>query len=267
MQMDYHKEEVRELEIKRLESPTYVLRPLNTEIVTELTRSIGSIGLLQPLLVRNNGKSYEVIFGNHRLEACKRLGMTNLPVVIRSFSDDEAFLARLAENLLRNTFVNPIEEAEGYKMLMLKGWTINAIGQRIGKCDSYVCERLALLERLTQNIRTRIIKGKSTLTASHAELISRIKDQTMQEKVADMVEKKRLSVRSLEDIISGVPLPTKVQTEWNDGHYMPIPKNFAEALKLSRGSTVYLKMRGNKLVVEHLNRRKGMHKKRRQRDM
>lgn len=258
--MDPIVDEIKELEITKLETPEYILRPLNTEVVAELARSIGGIGLLQPLLVRNTGKSYEVVFGNHRLEACKSLGMTSLPVVVRTLNDDEAFLARLAENLLRNSFVNPIEEAEGYKMLMSKGWSINAIGRKIGKCDSYVCERLALLERLTQNIRTRMIEGKSKLSPSHAELISRIDDQKMQEKVAADVEKRKLSVRSLEDIISGVPMPTKVQIGWSDGYYIPIPKNYAEALNLARGSSVAIKMRGKKLVVDHANDRR-THKK------
>jgi ParB/RepB/Spo0J family partition protein len=242
-----------ELELQALESPVPLLRPVSDELVSELARSIEGIGLLQPIVVRRSKGRYEVVFGNHRLEACKRLGIERVPVVIKPFTEDEAFLARVSENLLRNASIDPIEEAEGYKRLVANGWTINAIGSRIGKCDSYVCERLALLGRLSRSIRSKVSTG--CLTPSHAELLSRIKDPTKQTEVAELVEKKRLSVRALEEMLNArdVPLPKRVPLVSSGGEcVLHIPKEFAEGAGLNNAQSAYMYLHGTKLIIDSL---------------
>ena len=199
------------LDLSSLRAPSWTHRPIKETIVGELRANNTANGLLQPLVIRPTSGEYEIVFGNHRVEACKRLGMRQISAIMREFTEEEAFLARASENLVRNCYIDPIEEARGYKMLLDKGWTINAIGHRVGKSDSYVCERLALLGRLDQRILSRIANGK--LSASHAELISRIPDTLTQTDVADLVAKKRLSVRSLENMLNHAPAPTKVSVE------------------------------------------------------
>jgi ParB family chromosome partitioning protein len=171
------------VELTRLKSPSWLLRPLDLRIVAELERSIANVGLLQPIVVRRCENGFEVVFGNHRLEACRRLRLQRVSVIVRQFSAEEAFLARLSENLIRNSYVDPVEEAKGYKTLVENGWTIDAIGRRLGKSDSYVSERLGLLERLSEKIRSDVSKG--FLTPSHAEIISRIRDPAIQKEVAE----------------------------------------------------------------------------------
>ena len=188
------------------------------------------------------------------MEACKRLGMRQISAIMREFTEEEAFLARASENLVRNCYIDPIEEARGYKMLLDKGWTINAIGHRVGKSDSYVCERLALLGRLDQRILSRIANGK--LSASHAELISRIPDTLTQTDVADLVAKKRLSVRSLENMLNHAPAPTKVSVEnICDKLYVQIPREHLIAIGLDgNASGLFLYVRGRKLILETIER-------------
>lgn len=240
-----------ELQIDKLRPPSWVLRPINREIVSELARSIQNSGLLQPIVVTQRLDGYEVVFGNHRLEACKQLGLKTIQCVIQSFGDEESFLARVSENLVRNTYVNPIEEAKGYKMLVAQGWSIDAIGRRVGKCDSYVCERIALLDRLDDRLQSKI--GHQSLTPSHGELLSRIRSRDKQIEIAELIEKKRLSVRTVEKMLCGAPLPMKIQADRvSDEFRVRIPAEFAEAMGLSDTQSLYMYMSGNKLILENL---------------
>ncbi|MGD0175363.1 MAG: ParB/RepB/Spo0J family partition protein [Candidatus Bathyarchaeia archaeon] len=241
-----------EVPLNALKSPLWLLRPLDRQVVSELARSIQTSGLLQPIVVRKDHGRYEVVFGNHRVEACRRLGMSSIAAILVQLQDDEVFLARLSENLLRNCYVNPIEEAEGYKMLVARGWSINSIASRVGKCDSYVCERIGLLDRLNPNIRSKIANGTRHLTASHAELISRIKDRNRQDAVARFVEKKRLSVRALENLLKCSPAPTIVRAEsaFQDGLLVRIPDEFAKAIEINVSQSLYMYVRGKKLILE-----------------
>ena len=240
-----------DLEIDRLKPPLWRLRPINEENVAELMRSIRNMGLLQPVVVRKLHDGYQVVFGNHRIEACRRLGMKKITAIVNDFSDDEAFLARVTENLLRNTHMNAIEEAEGYRMLVNNGWTINAIGSKVGKCDSYICERLALLQNLDSRLQARVSNGSKHLTPSHAELLSRIPDKDRQAEIARLIESRRLSVRALENLLNGVPLPTKVRVEYESSNcYVQIPNDFAKALGLKDSQCLHMYIRGHKLVLE-----------------
>jgi ParB family chromosome partitioning protein len=232
-----------------------MLRPVNEQLVSELARSIQNIGILQPIAVRERRGKYQVVFGNHRVEACLRLGLKSIAAFVVNFTDSETFLARVTENLLRNVAINPLEEAQGYKMLVGSGWSINAIAGKIGKCDSYVCERLALLSKLTLSVQNKLVSGKSRLTASHAELISRIRSAEMQDEVADLVEKRRLSVRVLEDMLRDNPEPKHVSLGKNAlGVCLQIPEEFVEAMEVLPGQVLLMYLSGGKLILEDINR-------------
>ena len=255
MQVLHPPSQMVEVELSSLKAPCWTLRPIKESIVRELERSIKANGLLQPIVARRVSGQYEVVFGNHRVEACRHLGMRYIHAIVMEFTEEEAFLARASENLVRNSYVNPIEEAEGYKMLIRKGWTINAIALRVGKCDSYVCEKLALLERLDHGILSRLADGK--LSTSHAELISRIPNPLRQNDVADLVVKKRLSVRSLENMLSHAPAPTKVSVENISGKlYVQIPREYAAIIDLDKEDRppVFLYVLGKKLILETIGK-------------
>jgi len=122
-----------------------------------MAESIKANGLLQPIMVKTTGKGYELVFGLHRLEACRRLGWRKIQALVTSISDEDAFLAGLIENLQRNIRVNPIAEARGYKLLIEKGWTAHQIARKIGKGDSYIYDRLRILDRLHPTIQRQLI--------------------------------------------------------------------------------------------------------------
>jgi ParB/RepB/Spo0J family partition protein len=93
----------------------------------------------------------------HRLEACKRLGWKKIPAFVKHISSEDVFLTGLIENLQRNIRINPVAEARGYKRLMAKGWTSHEIAESIGKSDSYVYDRLRVLDRLHPSIQRELI--------------------------------------------------------------------------------------------------------------
>jgi ParB/RepB/Spo0J family partition protein len=240
------------LELDSLKPSSRMLRPINQEVVRELERSIETMGVLQPIVVRECRPGYEIVFGNHRVEACRRLGMKCIRAVVREFNEDDSFLARVSENLARNNYVDPIAEAEGYRTLMNRGWTLGSIGQKIGKSDSYVCERLALLDHLHHSTVTKIRTGN--LTASHAELLSRIQDPIKQKELADLIVKKRLSVRTLENMLNGTPSPIRVPLEnTNRDLCVRIPREFLAALTPDGiiPCSLLMRLRGRTITLEN----------------
>jgi len=194
---------VSKIDVEEILPVVVSLRPLDEKAVEELMESIQSNGLLQPVVVRPIDKrQFRLVFGSHRLEAVKRLGWKSIPAMIRSVTDEESFLISVTENLQRNVYVNPIAEAKGYKNLVSKGWTIGEIATRIGKSDSYVCNRMRVLERLHPELKKEIEfpRGNSPLTLSHAEHLSTIRDPMQQLELARLVRERNLSLHQLEKL-------------------------------------------------------------------
>ena len=129
------------------------MRDLDDAVVEGLAKSIEGVGLLQPVVVRPLGDGYELVFGLHRLEACRRLGWKTIPARVEEVSDEEAFLLNVVENLQRNGHINPVAEARGYKHLIERGWTMVQIAEKIGKSCGYVSDRLRVLHRLHPMVR------------------------------------------------------------------------------------------------------------------
>jgi ParB family chromosome partitioning protein len=128
------------------------------------------------------------------------LGWKKIPAFVKHISSEDAFLTGLIENLQRNIRINPVAEARGYKRLIAKGWTSHEIAKRIGKSDSYVYDRLRVLDRLHPTIQRELVTHvcNSPITPSHAERLTLIEDMKLQLKLAELVRKKHLSVRQLE---------------------------------------------------------------------
>lgn len=243
-------EEVVRIETRTLHYPQLQLRHVDHGIVEELSSSIESLGLLQPILIRPIGpEAFEIVFGLHRVEACKRLGMQAIPAIVRRLSSDQAFLARVAENLTRNIQVDPISEAKGYVALIDKHWTISGIAKQIGKSDSYVSDRVGLIRRLHPSIVEQMIRGGKRLTSTHAVMLSRT-DPTRQIQLAEYVDRKHLSVRQLENLIRN-QLPIKLQVvSSNASDQIALPSRIMQALGLRSEEVMYVQLRRKRIVLE-----------------
>jgi len=195
---------IEEIEVDRIRAGKFCLRDLDDEVVGDIANSIKGAGLLQPVVVRPLSDGYELVFGLHRLQACKRLGWKRIPAIIMKASNEEASLMHVIENLQRNTHINPIAEAQAYKLLIESGWTMVQIAEKIGKSCSYISDRLRVLSRLHPKVRKKLSfpRGKTHMTISHAEHLSLISDPQQQLKFAKIIEDERISVRKLERMVN-----------------------------------------------------------------
>jgi ParB/RepB/Spo0J family partition protein len=164
--------------------------------LTELAESIRTSGVHQPVLVRplpasrvadTSGMSprptFELVSGERRYRASEMADLSTIPAMVRALTDDQVLEIQLVENLQRDD-LQPLEEAEGYDLLMHRpetdghaALTVDQVAAKIGKSRSYVYARLALL-RLGTDGREALRKGQ--ITAAHALLIARIPSTTVQ---------------------------------------------------------------------------------------
>lgn len=164
----------------------------------ELKASIKEKGILQPILVRETPQGYEVVAGERRLRAARELGLQEIPVIIKSFSDQEALVVALVENIQREE-LTPIEEAEAYRKLIEEfQYTHDTVAGSVGKDRSTVTNILRLL-RLPEDIRGFISEGN--ISVGHARALLAVDNETIQQDLAKQIMTKGLSVRSLEDLV------------------------------------------------------------------
>jgi len=180
-------------------NPWQPRKQFEAEALTELTQSIRTHGVLQPLLVRAApGGGYELIAGERRLRAATDAGLNEVPAIVMEASDRDSMELALIENLQRED-LNVMEEAEGYRTLGDKfGLTQEQIAERVGKSRPAVANTLRLLS-LPEEIRKRVAENR--LSAGHAKLLTGLEIEAEQLALARRSLSENLSVRNLEKII------------------------------------------------------------------
>lgn len=163
------------------ESPNNPRRRFSEQGMQDLTDSIRKHGVLVPLLVRPVNGYYEIIAGARRYRAAKSAELEEIPVRIKEISDGEALEFSILENLQRED-VHPLEEAFGYRALLDRpGYDVAAIAGKVTKSESYIYQRLKLID-LIKAIQETFLKDE--ITAGHAILIARLQPKD-QEKALD----------------------------------------------------------------------------------
>lgn len=166
--------------------------------LSELAESIKIHGIIQPIVVRKTGSTYEIIAGERRWRASRLAGLTEVPVIVKELSDQEVYEIALIENIQRQN-LNAIEEAVAYQKLIdeydLKQ---DVVAERVGKSRTAVTNSLRLL-KLTDPVKQMVIDGK--LSAGHARALVTITDAVKQVKLADKIAGDKLSVRETEDLV------------------------------------------------------------------
>ena len=164
----------------------------------ELTRSIRTQGILQPLLVRKDGQGYELIAGERRLRAAKKAGLRKVPVVVKEIGESELLEISIIENIQREN-LNPLEEADAYHHLMTRfNMTQDQVATRVGKSRSAVANFLRL-RQLPDPVKTSILD--ETLSMGHARALLGADTPALLNKAWRTVVSKRLSVRETENLI------------------------------------------------------------------
>lgn len=169
--------------------------------MAELAASIKEKGVIQPLVVRQMGDSYQIIAGERRWRAAQKAGLESVPVVIQDVSEDWALEIALIENIQRED-LSPLEEAAAYRYLM-DSFDLHQdeVARRVGKERSTVANALRLL-RLPDYIKDDLTAGR--LTMGHARsLLSLEQDEDMVE-AAEEIKRKNLSVRETERLVKKI---------------------------------------------------------------
>ncbi len=171
----------------------------NEEKLNELIASIREKGVVQPLLVRRIEGGFELIAGERRLRAMKKLGVEKAPVVLKNVNDAGAIELALVENIQREE-LNSIEEAHAYKRLIEEfGFTQERTARTIGKDRTSVANTLRLLN-LPLEIQRYVVQGQ--ISSGHARAILSVKGLQQRLNLCKKVIKKGLSVRETEALAS-----------------------------------------------------------------
>lgn len=169
------------------------------EALAALTASIREVGVLQPVLVRENGEDrYELIAGERRWRAAKRAGLQTIPAILRTVSDLARVEHALIENLHRQD-LNPLEEAAAYQQLIEDfGLTHEQLSSRVGKSRAAISNTLRLFQ-LPPAVQKLVSDGQ--LSAGHARALLGTPDRAFQESLARRAVAEQLSVRAVEDAV------------------------------------------------------------------
>ena len=214
--------------------------------IEELSRSIRSNGVIQPIVVRKADDGYEIVAGERRWRASQRAGLLKVPIVVRDIPDDRLLAAALIENIQREN-LNPIEEAHAYRRLADEfGLTQEQIAESVGKDRSSVANFVRLL-RLPPEIRDHV--GAGTLSMGHARALLGLPDEGAQLRIGKEVVAKALSVRETEALVKRTiaPPPEKPE-EQKDVH----TRAAEERLRFALGTRVRIirKGKGGRLEID-----------------
>ena len=194
-------------------NPDQPRKTFDPEKLKELAASLKRHGVVQPLLVRQNGLRYTIVAGERRFRAARMAGLTTVPVVLTDADDDALMELSLVENIQREN-LNPIEEAAAIRLLMQQhDLTQEEVSERVGKSRPAIANALRLLS-LTKPVQQLIKDGK--LSAGHGKMLAGVTDQKLQKALADACAENDWSVRRLEDELRFASMrkkPAPVQKE------------------------------------------------------
>ena len=179
----------------------------DADALEELSDSIRTLGLIQPITVRRVGSGhYQIISGERRFRACKLAGMDMVPAYVRNTDDQGMLEMAIVENIQRED-LDPIETALAFQRLIDEcALTQEQMAQRVGKKRASVTNFLRLL-RLPAKIQHDLKVG--LINVGHAKVLLSVDDAAVQEKLCDQVIKEGLSVRQLEDRVRRLDRPAQ----------------------------------------------------------
>jgi len=192
---------IEDMDVSEISPSKYAVRSVE-ERVDELARSIQRLGLLQPIIVRANKLSFEIIAGNRRFKACKMLGLKKVSCHIVELDDRSAFEVSLVENVQRNT-LNPIDEGLAFRKYVHEfGWGgISELAQKISKSASYISRRIKLVN-MPQNILDLI--SQSSINITTVEELLPVTDNRTQSMLTKLIRDENLSSRAVRQLVKNI---------------------------------------------------------------
>lgn len=225
-------------------NPHQPRQEFDTGDLDDLAASIRAKGIIQPLVVRREGLKYILIAGERRLRAARQAGLKTVPVrLIDVDGDSDMVELSLIENLQRRD-LNPVELAEGYRMLQQKwGLTQEIIAGRVGKDRATVANTLRLLE-LPEPILASIRKGE--ITMGHAKAILMVEGTARQSALWKKIVRLNLSVRQVEEAARSSSGKKKQDVKKTTVVRSPEIREYTDRLRRILGTQVRIEKKGAK---------------------
>ena len=226
---------VEEIPITRIVAKKFNPRKtFNLEYIKELAASIKRDGQWDPIIIRQRtDRKYDLISGECRLRAIKRIGLPTIKSRVLSVDNSEAYLLALKSNLMRCN-LNPIEEACGIKKLIDQGWSRKKIANNLNKSQAWICLRLKLAKRASRELQNAVIAELilPTYAVKIAELPKGLQGSTVEKVVRD-----RLNLQEVEKLI-------KLLKAAN------VPKKLERIFKMSRKELIAIGNTSNKEKIK-----------------
>jgi ParB family chromosome partitioning protein len=237
---------VDEISPNRLQPRSY----FDDKKLEELITSIEEHGVLQPVVVQKADSGYELIVGERRWRASKKLGLKKIPAVIREVSDAQSLEIAIIENIHRHD-LNPIEEAEAYARLANEfALTQEMVAKKVGKSRTAVANTLRLL-KLSRNIKEDLISEK--ISMGHARALLGLENSKQMEILRKEIIKQDLTVRQTETRVNklkaGSANKPGPSTAKKDIFIKDLEKELAR--RLGTKVDILPKKNGGKLVVTY----------------
>lgn len=212
-------------------------KKFDEESLQELADSIKEYGVLQPLLVKKAGDTYQIIAGERRWRAAKLAGLKEVPVIVREYDRQQSVEIALIENVQRAD-LNPIEEAVAYQLLMQEfGLKQEEIASRVSKNRATITNSIRLL-KLSEPVQKFLIDGK--ISSGHARALLGIEDMDQQCTIAQEIVDKGLSVREVEKMVKLLLKPPKEKKEEENKDLSFIFQDLEERMKGIMGTKVMI---------------------------
>lgn len=203
-------------------------KAFDEDALLELADSIRQFGVLQPILVHKKNDYYEIIAGERRWRAAKLAGLKEVPVVIKTFTEQEVVEISLIENIQREN-LNPIEEAIAFKRLIEEfSLKQDEVAERVSKSRAAVTNSMRLL-KLDKRVQQMVIE--EMISTGHARALLAIEDSEIQYNLAMKIFDEKLSVRETEKLVKDTINPKKKAEKERDSALDAVYQELEERLK------------------------------------
>lgn len=241
-------EEVKEIPVEQIVPNRYQPRTVfDDERIEELSQTIRTHGVIQPIVVRElESGQYELIAGERRWRAVKKLNLPTIPAIVRSMNDTQAASVALIENLQREG-LTAIEEAYAYQQLLqLHGLTQESLAQRLGKGQSTIANKLRLLQ-LPPAVHDAIMKRQ--ISERHARALLSLPSAELQEKVLAEILQHEWNVKQTEQRVkqlveqeAGKPSSRRRRTLYSKDVRLAL-NTIRQSLKMITGSGMQIEVK------------------------
>ena len=227
-------------------NPYQPRKTFDADAIEELKTSIVEYGIIQPLILRNSIKGYEIVAGERRFRAAKEAGLKEVPAIVKEFDDNKMMEIALLENLQRED-LSIIEEAIAYKSLIeeLK-LTQEELSQKLGKSRSHIANTMRLLS-LPEEVINYMNNGELSMGHGRALLGLKNKDDLLL--VVRKILKNKLNVRQVEKLITELnnkPSKRKSRKQKKD----PFLKEYESVLREKLGTKVTIERNNKRGIIE-----------------